>query len=79
MSGCQDWACAGTTGYDALALLDRLFVDPAGETALDDLDAELRGGSPVAWPAMTTTRKREVADGILAARGGSGWPGWCPT
>ena len=26
-----DWACAGTTGYDALRLVDGLFVDPAGD------------------------------------------------
>ena len=31
------WACAGTTGYDALADLDRLFVDPAGQETLDAL------------------------------------------
>ena len=36
--------CEGTTGYDALADVDRLFVDPAGQDALDALDAELRGG-----------------------------------
>ena len=60
-----DWACAGTTGYEALAALDRLFVDPAGEPVLDDLDTELRGGLRVDWPAMTTATKRAVADGIL--------------
>ena len=44
------WACAGTTGYDALAAVDRLFVDPAGEPALDVLDTQLRGGLRVDWP-----------------------------
>ncbi|MET4051364.1 (1-_4)-alpha-D-glucan 1-alpha-D-glucosylmutase [Frigoribacterium sp. PvP054] len=38
----EDWATAGTTGYDALADLDRLFVDPHGAPALDALDARLR-------------------------------------
>lgn len=38
----EDWATAGTTGYDALADLDRLFVDPNGAPALDALDARLR-------------------------------------
>ena len=40
----ESWDCEGTTGYDALADVDRLFVDPAGQGALDALDAELRGG-----------------------------------
>ncbi|GAA0956728.1 malto-oligosyltrehalose synthase [Frigoribacterium faeni] len=38
----EDWATAGTTGYDTLADLDRLFVDPNGAVALDGLDARLR-------------------------------------
>src|SRR6185312_7421439 len=29
-----DWACAGTTGYDALRVVDGLFLDPAGGDAL---------------------------------------------
>ncbi|MDF9716503.1 malto-oligosyltrehalose synthase [Nocardioides sp. ChNu-153] len=60
------WATAGTTGYDALALVDRLFVDPAGEAPLDALEASLRG-APVEWHAMVHDRKREVADGILGS------------
>ncbi len=59
------WACAGTTGYDALAALDRLFVDPAGQPALDVLDTQLRGGLVVDWTAMTRGTKRAVADGLL--------------
>jgi (1->4)-alpha-D-glucan 1-alpha-D-glucosylmutase len=62
-----DWECHGTTGYDALAVLDRLFVDPSGEAVLDHLDAELRGGSFVDWERMTGGTKRAVADGILRA------------
>ena len=60
-----DWECDGTTGYDALAIVDRLFVDPAGEWVLDDLDTELRGGLHAHWEAMTGSTKRAVADGIL--------------
>ena len=60
-----DWECHGTTGYDALAIVDRLFVDPAGQAVLDDLDTELRGGTRVDWEAMTGRTKRAVADGIL--------------
>lgn len=58
------WACAGTTGYDALAVLDRLLTDPAGQPALDALDTTLRG-APAVWPDLVHQAKREVADGIL--------------
>ncbi len=58
------WATAGTTGYDALAELDRVFVDASGAEALEALDAELRGGR-VAWEDLVHTTKRAVADGIL--------------
>lgn len=60
----QRWATAGTTGYDALALVDRLFVDPAGEAPLTALDDELRG-YPMDWHELTHDTKRAVADGIL--------------
>ncbi|WP_238993383.1 malto-oligosyltrehalose synthase [Nocardioides caldifontis] len=60
----RTWATAGTTGYDAMATVDRLFVDPAGEEPLDALEARLRGAA-VDWHAMTHGTKREVADGIL--------------
>ncbi|HET7683353.1 MAG TPA: malto-oligosyltrehalose synthase [Marmoricola sp.] len=60
----RDWACHGTTGYDALALVDRVLVDPAGQTQLDELETRLRG-APVDWPAMVHDNKRAVADGIL--------------
>ena len=59
------WATEGTTGYDALADLDRVLVDPAGEAPLTDLDTRLRGGSPADWPTMIHGTKRAIADGIL--------------
>lgn len=59
-----DWATQGTTGYDALGLIDRVLTDPAGQTPLDELEAKLRGG-PVDWAAMVHDNKRAVADGIL--------------
>ncbi len=58
------WATAGTTGYDAMALIDRVLVDPAGEAPLDELESRLRG-APVDWAAMIHGTKREVADTIL--------------
>ncbi|MDP9026881.1 MAG: malto-oligosyltrehalose synthase [Actinomycetota bacterium] len=59
------WATAGTTGYDALAELDRVLVDPAGRARLDALDAKLRqdGGRP--WSELIHDTKRAIADGIL--------------
>ncbi|WP_349897230.1 malto-oligosyltrehalose synthase [Parafrigoribacterium soli] len=60
------WAAAGTTGYDALADIDRLFVDPAGQAGLDALDARLRASDePPSWSALIHDTKRAVADGIL--------------
>ncbi|MFS0866313.1 malto-oligosyltrehalose synthase [Microbacterium sp. 179-B 1A2 NHS] len=38
------WATDGTTGYDAMAALDRVLVDPAGEATLAELDVRLRDG-----------------------------------
>lgn len=60
------WATAGTTGYDALALIDRVLTDPAGEPPLTTLEDELRGAR-VDWHAMVHDNKRTVADTILRA------------
>ncbi len=60
----EDWKTAGTTGYDALAAIDRVLVDPAGEPVLTALDAQLRG-SAVDWHDMIHGTKRSIADGIL--------------
>lgn len=58
--------CEGTTGYDALADVDRLFVDPDAEGQLDALDARYRGtGSPADYQAMIHETKRRITDGIL--------------
>ena len=61
------WATVGTTGYDALATFDRLFVDPAAGPVLDALDAEVRGGAAPVWADMIHDTKRAVADGILGS------------
>ncbi|UZX04087.1 malto-oligosyltrehalose synthase [Arthrobacter sp. CDRTa11] len=63
-----DFACEGTTGYDALADVDRILVDPAGQPALDALDASLRGSDrPADYATMIHGTKRMIADGILRA------------
>ena len=60
------WAAAGTTGYDALADVDRILVDPAGRKALDALDTSLRGREqPLEWTTLIHRTKRAIADGIL--------------
>ena len=62
----RGWAMDGTTGYDVLALVDRVLTDPSGEGPLDALEARLRGG-PVDWHVLVHDRKRSVADGSLLA------------
>ncbi|GAA2961450.1 malto-oligosyltrehalose synthase [Microbacterium schleiferi] len=62
------WDTDGTTGYDAMAEIDRVFIDPHGEGALDALDERLRGatGLPPAqpWPDLIHDTKRMIADTI---------------
>ncbi len=61
-----DWPDCGTTGYDALALVDRVFVDPEGEQPLTALANALdERGENADWTALVHDRKRAVADGIL--------------
>lgn len=64
-----NWSVDGTTGYDSLADIDRVLVDPAGQDRLDDLEnalqAETDGGTPVDWADLVHTSKRAIADGIL--------------
>ncbi|WP_204332023.1 malto-oligosyltrehalose synthase [Geodermatophilus sabuli] len=62
----ESWATAGTTGYDALAEVDEVLVDPAGEAALTALDAELTGAT-VDYARLVHDSKREVTDGILGS------------
>jgi (1->4)-alpha-D-glucan 1-alpha-D-glucosylmutase len=69
----DDWACAGTSGYDALRLADGLFIDPAGGIPLGAEWARLRrrSGLPDSDPPPFTetaeTAKREVLTGALRA------------
>jgi (1->4)-alpha-D-glucan 1-alpha-D-glucosylmutase len=60
------WRCDGTTGYDALALIDRVLVDPAGEPGLTALDTTLRG-SELDWADLVHDLKRSVTDQTLRA------------
>ncbi|GAA4193953.1 malto-oligosyltrehalose synthase [Gryllotalpicola kribbensis] len=58
------WPVEGTTGYDALGLVDRVFIDPRGEAELTRV-ADDATGAPFDWPALAADRKREVARGVL--------------
>jgi (1->4)-alpha-D-glucan 1-alpha-D-glucosylmutase len=60
------WATSGTTGYEALATIDRVLVDPAGRDSFDALDSRLRDSAePVSWLQLIHDTKRAIADGIL--------------
>ena len=68
----SDWACAGTTGYDALRMVDGLFLDPAGGDALTAEYARFcrqSGDDAVAarFADVAAQAKREIADGSLSA------------
>jgi (1->4)-alpha-D-glucan 1-alpha-D-glucosylmutase len=60
------WPVAGTTGYDALAEVDGVLVDPAGEPAFTALDGELTGVE-TSWPDLVHDCKLDVAGGLLRA------------
>ncbi|RBY86766.1 malto-oligosyltrehalose synthase [Blastococcus sp. TBT05-19] len=62
----ESWATAGTTGYDALAEVDEVLVDPAGEAAITALDTEL-AGRQVDYAQLVHDCKREVTDGMLGS------------
>ncbi|HEY4629705.1 MAG TPA: malto-oligosyltrehalose synthase, partial [Blastococcus sp.] len=62
----ESWKAAGTTGYDALAEVDEVLVDPAGEAALTALDTELAGRT-VDYAQLVHDSKREVTDGMLGS------------
>ena len=68
----SDWACAGTTGYDALRVIDGLFLDPAGGDALAAEYARFcrESGDDSCAPRfadVAALAKREVAGGSLSA------------
>jgi (1->4)-alpha-D-glucan 1-alpha-D-glucosylmutase len=60
------WPVAGSTGYDALAEVDGVFVDPGADTALAALHEELAGPTPP-WPELVHHCKLDVAHGMQRA------------
>ncbi len=61
-----DWPVDGTTGYDALAEVTALIVDPEGEPAFDALYRELTGDQ-ASFAEHVERGKRQVATTILQA------------
>ncbi len=64
------WRTAGTTGYDALAEIDRVLTDPAGAETLDALDVRLHAESGLdhlSWPDLIHATKRRAAEQMLTA------------
>lgn len=65
------WATDGTTGYDAMAAIDRVLIDPAGEQGLRAIDADLRAATGLdpapAWEDLIRDSKRAIADSAQAA------------
>ncbi|MCW2680382.1 MAG: malto-oligosyltrehalose synthase [Frankiales bacterium] len=62
----DDWATAGTTGYDALNRVLGLFVDPAGELPLTALWASVTGDD-ASYADVVDTTKHLVLREVLAA------------
>lgn len=61
----DDWATAGTTGYDAAWRLTETFVDPGGEADLGAVMHRLTGDAPDALPRLVEQAKREIVAGSL--------------
>ncbi|WP_406080580.1 malto-oligosyltrehalose synthase [Micromonospora sp. NBC_00858] len=61
-----DWPVDGTTGYDALAAVNGLFVDPDAEGDFTVLDTRLVG-QHTSWENLTHDTKLAAATRLLAA------------
>ncbi len=55
----EGWPVEGTTGYDAMAEITAVLVDPAGEAALTAVAADL-GATAEPWADLVAAAKREV-------------------
>ena len=60
------WPVEGTTGYDALAEVDGVLVDPAGEAPFTTLDTELTGVR-TDWAQLVYDCKLDVATTMLGS------------
>lgn len=62
----DDWAVAGTTGYDFLNDVSRLLVNPDAETAFNAVYQELTG-RPIDFRPLAHDAKRDAATRLLSA------------
>ena len=62
----RDWRCAGTTGYDALGAVGRLFLDAAGAGPLTTAYTRFTDDTP-RFADVAETAKRQVLRHSLAA------------
>jgi (1->4)-alpha-D-glucan 1-alpha-D-glucosylmutase len=56
----EDWATAGTTGYEAMWRVQQLFVDPGGASELGGLMHVIAGDAPDTLPTIIDQAKREI-------------------
>lgn len=61
-----DWPAAGTTGYESLAVLNSLLVDPGAEQAMSAIYAESTGADPD-FAAVAMQGKRRICETALPA------------
>ena len=61
-----DWPVAGTTGYDFLNLVNRLYTDPLGEQPLTELYEELTTETR-SFAEVATESKRQIVGEVLAS------------
>lgn len=61
-----EWACDGTTGYDAAVRIGAVFVDPAGAPVLRAAFLE-HTGSDDGWPQVREQARRDVLSTLLVA------------
>ena len=64
---CRHWPVAGTTGYDALAEVDGVLVDPAGEAPFTALDSRADRRARRPGRSWCTTASSTSATGMLRA------------
>ena len=62
----ENWPVEGTTGYEFMARVSSLFVDPEGEGPLTDLYADLTG-EPTDYVEVLRVRKHRVLRDVLGS------------
>lgn len=62
----EDWACAGTTGYEMGAMLTALQVDPAGEPILTEAWCRFTGAGADYAAALRAAKRQILTDNLAA-------------